>query len=94
MTVSYLLPMVSLWLWESKFFNIINIGNLSPYRSVLNFSKIKFDELYFLSISNMNFAGYTGSKVYPTWFSKSIFQNKKYQMEINRVFVILWAVLL
>ena len=37
-------------------------AGLSPYLSALDFWKIKFDELDFLSISNLNFGGYTGSK--------------------------------
>ena len=34
----------------------------SPYWSALDFWKIKLDEFDFLSISNLNFEGYTGSK--------------------------------
>ena len=35
---------------------------LTPYLSAINFRKIELDELGFWFISNLNFAGYTGSK--------------------------------
>ena len=54
-------PDIEKEIFRNKFSHVATVVSY-PYWSALDFWKIQLDELDFLSISNLNFEAYTGSK--------------------------------
>jgi hypothetical protein len=86
-----LLPLPVKTVWQTQRGGIPSKVIFAPYWPALNFRKIEFqkilmDQLDFLSISKLNFAGYTRSKILvqkrrvrPTWFFKLEFSTSKWE---------------